>query len=600
MAINGDGFFQVQRPTTFSGNQPVFGGTNFFTRRGDFQLNENGFLVNGAGYYLMGLPIDPATGNPAGSVPTTLQFNNNLIPAVETSQITYNANLPSQPVTADTQTGVAGSNLLNPATFAANPLVGANQAATITGTTANLKADAVAKGTGTVGGLTNATLLTSLGISIGDTLTLSDSAGGTDNYTVTATSTVANLTAAFTGGAASATATLVGGELQISGTNFNNSITLSDNNAAPGSDIAALGFTSGNTAFQPTNLLTQAAVAPGQTLLVTVGSNPQQTITFGTGPGQVSTLAGLTTAIQGLAGVSAANSGIVGNGDIKIEAASATDNISIAGTFTTTNFGLTTLQAFPANGTVFGIDQSQFLNESIAGGSITAFDGTGTPVNLQFRWAKTDSASLGAGHSDSWNLFYNVNSNATNTQAAWVNAGTNFDFNANGQLTPPLSTLTLNNVNINGQSLGNLAVLFGSGGLTQFANTNGTVQVNQLSQNGSSAGQLQSIAVDNQGRVVGTFSNGQTVPLAQVTLANFNGPNNLEAVDGGAWQATADSGPPLQNATGQIVGSALEASNVDIADEFSLLIVTQQAYSANTRVITTTDSMVQDLLSVIR
>jgi flagellar hook protein FlgE len=167
-------------------------------------------------------------------------------------------------------------------------------------------------------------------------------------------------------------------------------------------------------------------------------------------------------------------------------------------------------------------------------------------------------------------------------------------------LTPALSTLSLTNVTVNGQSLGTVALVFGAGGLTQFSNTNGTVQVNLLNQNGAAAGQLQSIAVDDQGRIVGTYSNGRTVPLAEVTLANFNGQNNLKQLDGGAYQATADSGPPLQNATGKIVGSALEASNTDIADEFSKLIVTQQAYSANTRIITTTNSMVQDLLNVIR
>jgi flagellar hook protein FlgE len=219
---------------------------------------------------------------------------------------------------------------------------------------------------------------------------------------------------------------------------------------------------------------------------------------------------------------------------------------------------------------------------------------------MQFRWAKTDSASLGAGHTDNWNLFYQTKSNATNQQAAWTNVGTNFTFNSTGQLTPALSTLTLNNVNVNGQTLGNVALVFGSGGLTQFANTNGTVQVNLLNQNGAAAGQLQAIAVDNQGRVVGTYSNGRTVPLADVTLANFNGPNNLEQLNGGAYQATADSGPALQNATGTIVGSALEASNTDIADEFSKLIVTQQAYSANTKIITTANTMLSDLLNVIR
>ena len=65
---------------------------------------------------------------------------------------------------------------------------------------------------------------------------------------------------------------------------------------------------------------------------------------------------------------------------------------------------------------------------------MTAYNSTGTPVNLQLRWAKTDSAALGAGHQDTWNLFYQANPNATGTQSAWVNAGTNFIFSANGAL----------------------------------------------------------------------------------------------------------------------------------------------------------------------
>ena len=68
----------------------------------------------------------------------------------------------------------------------------------------------------------------------------------------------------------------------------------------------------------------------------------------------------------------------------------------------------------------------------------------------------------------------------------------------------------------------------------------------------------------------------------------------------GAFAATADSGTPTYNAPGTIQGSALEGSNTDIADEFTKLIVTQQAYSANTRVITTTNTMVQDLLNMLR
>src|SRR3979409_1607991 len=107
-----------------SAGPPVLGGFNLYSRRGDFQLDQNGFLVNASGYYLMGLTVDPTTGNATGSIPTTLKFSNNLIPAQQTSQIQYNANLPRPPTPTNTQAGVPGSNLLNPATLAANPLVG--------------------------------------------------------------------------------------------------------------------------------------------------------------------------------------------------------------------------------------------------------------------------------------------------------------------------------------------------------------------------------------------------------------------------------------------------------------------------------------------
>jgi flagellar hook protein FlgE len=367
--------------------------------------------------------------------------------------------------------------------------------------------------------------------------------------------------------------------------------------------LGELGLAAGNNG--PTDLIAAGVVSAGQQLIVTIGNNPPQTITFGNGPPTVRTLAQLDTQLKGLTGINAATTGVDPNGNIKIVSSNTTDIISVTGgppgnPTNIASFGITNAQAFPSNGNVYGTDQTNFLNESIAGGSITAYDGTGTPVNMQFRWAKVDSASLGAGHTDKWNMFYQVNSNASNTQPAWTNVGVNFTFNATGQLTPPLSTLSLTNVTVNGQSLGTVALNFGSNGLTQFSNTNGTVQVNLLNQNGAAAGQLQSISVDNQGRIVGTYSNGRTVPLAEVTLASFNGQNQLKQLDGGAYQATADSGPPLPNATGKIVGSALEASNTDIADEFSKLIVTQQAYSANTRIITTTNQMVQDLLNVIR
>ena len=106
MAINGNGYFVVAQPQSTSDNQPVFSGTDLFTRRGDFQQNQNGYLVNGAGYYLMGIPVDPTTGNPIGSVPQVLQFSNNFMPANATTAIDYEANLPSYPQTTDANTSV--------------------------------------------------------------------------------------------------------------------------------------------------------------------------------------------------------------------------------------------------------------------------------------------------------------------------------------------------------------------------------------------------------------------------------------------------------------------------------------------------------------
>ena len=73
----------------------MFDGVDRYTRRGDFQPDKNGYLVNGAGYYLMGIPVDPTTGNLVGSVPQVLQFQNDFLPAQATTQIDYRANLAS-------------------------------------------------------------------------------------------------------------------------------------------------------------------------------------------------------------------------------------------------------------------------------------------------------------------------------------------------------------------------------------------------------------------------------------------------------------------------------------------------------------------------
>jgi flagellar hook protein FlgE len=590
MAVQGNGYFVVQQPTSFNGNLPVFGGGNLFTRRGDFQPDKNGYLVNGSGYFLMGIPVDPVTGAPTGSVPQVLQFNNNFLSAQPTTLIQYSANLASSPLTPFTKTGVLGTELLNPAYFEANPLAVPLQPAKITGVGATLLPDAAAVSTGTtdisvlpVGGVTGNLDINGTTINI-----LAGDNAAAVQAKINAQSGLTNVSASLNGA----------NHLVLTGSNP--TVNIAINGTSNLALLNVLGLTAGTTTA--TNLISQNAVAQGQVLNIQIGTNPPNAplvVTFGNLPGQVETLAQLSTALGTLNPLLGAASVNVANGNINISAASMTDNISFPGsTAVPANFGIRVPLAIPSSQQVVAADVPVFLSQSLSGGSITAYDPSGAPVNVQLRWAKSNGVPEGG--TDTWNLFYQINSNAAGTTPAWQNVGTNFTFGANGQMNPLINNLNLTNLTVNGISLGNVLLSFTGGGVTQLADPNGNVLVNFLQQNGSPSGTLQSISVSNQGRVDGSYSNGRTIDLAAITLASFTGQNSLKKLDGGAFQQTAESGTALYNATGKVVGGSLESSNTDIADEFSKLIVTQQAYSANTKIITTGNQMIQDLLAVLR
>src|SRR4051794_2802143 len=184
MAISGTGFFNVQKPAGVVDNVPVFSGVTNYTRRGDFQLNANGNLVNGAGYYLLGVTVDPKTGNPIGNVPQVLQFQNNFIPAQATTKITYAANLPTKPATVASSSAATGSLTglggLNPADFTPgfNPQIVGTPAtpftdATTTGSSVNNKAAVPAPITGAtaLSGAAGSDSIAS-NFAVGDTITV--------------------------------------------------------------------------------------------------------------------------------------------------------------------------------------------------------------------------------------------------------------------------------------------------------------------------------------------------------------------------------------------------------------------------------------------
>src|SRR5262249_43942243 len=148
------------------------------------------------------------------------------------------------------------------------------------------------------------------------------------------------------------------------------------------------------------------------------------------------------------------------NGDLKVAANNLTDQVTIGGTANAAAFGVTTLTASPPTvGPVVGNDGSNFLNESISGGSITAYASPGNPEKVRRRGEKGDSA--GGGGPDTGKLFYQTDPKATGPQPAGVNAGTRFQFDPTGKMTPPVANLTINNLTVNGDTIGNVQLSFG-------------------------------------------------------------------------------------------------------------------------------------------
>lgn len=379
MAISGDGYFVVSRQLGQTDGTPVFDSTDVYTRRGDFQIDRSGYLVNGAGYFLQGLPIDQTTGNAAGSAPETVRVQNDLLAARSTTQIDYRVNLARFPLTANADPAITGSELLDASDFTNDPTV---------------------------------------------------------------------------------------------------------------------------------------------------------------------------------------------------------------------------IPATATDGFIQAADVPVFLENSIAGGATTAFDQSGAPVNLQFRWGKTASVSNGD-PADNWQMFYLSNSAATGTDPAWRNSGTNYTFGVDGRMTAPTADPVVS-FEVNGLTVVNVRMRHDTTGVTQFSDPTGNAQLTNLAQNGFPAGELVGVSVSDAGRVVASYSNGQVQDIAVVAVATFNGDAMLRKLDGGAFLATRESGDAILVDASSVIGGALEMSNVDISDEFTKLIVTQQAYSASTRVVSVSDEMMQEALGMVR
>jgi flagellar hook protein FlgE len=137
---------------------------------------------------------------------------------------------------------------------------------------------------------------------------------------------------------------------------------------------------------------------------------------------------------------------------------------------------------------------------------------------------------------------------------------------------------------------------------TQFGRVSGIVQ---QSQNGFGAGALQTFSVEADGLINGRFSNGQVRPVAQLALAHFPDPQGLVRAGGNVFAESGSSGQPLVGAAtsaglGRILSNTLELSNVDLGESFIDMIAAQRGFQANSRVVTTSDEMLQELVNLKR
>jgi len=171
-------------------------------------------------------------------------------------------------------------------------------------------------------------------------------------------------------------------------------------------------------------------------------------------------------------------------------------------------------------------------------------------------------------------------------------ASTPLTFGPDGQLTSPNPTFTI----------GGTTVTLDGSGLSSHSGASGAAA---RSQSGSPMGTLQSFTIGGDGTINGVFSNGRTRPLGQIALANFTNPAGLEKAGNSTFRATVNSGnaqigAPGTGGRGAILSSTLEMSNVDLAAEFTNLIIAQRGYQANSRVITSSDELLQELVNLKR
>ena len=203
--------------------------------------------------------------------------------------------------------------------------------------------------------------------------------------------------------------------------------------------------------------------------------------------------------------------------------------------------------------------------------TITGYDAQGNPLSLSASFTKTSSTT--------WDVTLDDGAGNTVTNP--------LSFNPDGT-TPAPTSMTVG------------AITVDLAGVTSYA---GAATVQATKQDGAAMGSLQSFTISGDGTLVGVFSNGIKQPLGQVAMANFNNAPGLEKAGDSTYRTTVNSGlaqigTAETGGRGSLTSGSLEMSNVDLASEFTNLIIAQRGFEANSKVISTSDELLQDLVNL--
>lgn len=220
--------------------------------------------------------------------------------------------------------------------------------------------------------------------------------------------------------------------------------------------------------------------------------------------------------------------------------------------------------------------------------SAQVYDSLGEPHLLTVYWQLENDLN------NTWNMAYTVDNNNGMPLATFP---TQLDFDENG--LAPISTQTINlPAWTNGADPSTIAVSFNC---TQFDSDSIVIGQNQ---NGYSAGELTNVAINGDGVVVASYSNGRQINISQLVLAKFQNPGGLKLAGANRYIAPAEVGTIRVGLPGPELGklftNSLEQSNVDMGQEFVKMITTQRGFQANSKIITTVDEMLQELINLKR